>query len=102
MLRELKLPSLSSSIKAIKEEKERKVNIDSQVACEIVDILYESVLLSIRMDRSQVKLKSFTKGVIGGVLGKTREGTKEYIRGMTDSDIKVLLNNIEKELKKRR
>lgn len=94
MLRDLKLPSIKSKV--------QKSNIDAEIACDLVDILFKHVLASVQMDRSSVKLNAFTRGMIGGVLGKTRDGTKEYVVGMRNEDIKALLNDIERELTKRK
>lgn len=94
MLHDLKLPSIKSNI--------QKSNIDTEIVCDLVDILFRHVLASIQTNRSSMKLDAFTRGMIGGVLGKTRDGTKEYVMGMHDSDIKLLLNDVEIELNKRR
>lgn len=91
MLRDLRLPT-----------KVQKSNIDTDISCNLVDILFKHVVASVQMDRSEVKLNALTRGMIGGVLGKTRDGTKEYIAGMRNEDIKLLLDDIEKELAKRK
>lgn len=77
-------------------------NIDAEIARNLVDILYRHVLASIQMDRSSVKLNALTRGMIGGVLGRTKDGTKEYVIGMRVEDISALLNDVEKELAKRK
>lgn len=106
MLRNLKLPNELAMHKAKVQKDNMDMShwssIDAEIACNLVDILFRHVLASIQTDRSSVKLNAFTKGMIGGVLGRTRDGTKEYVSGMNDSDIKLLLSDIEKELTKRK
>lgn len=75
---------------------------DTSIACNLVDILYKHVGRSIQQDRSSVKINALTRGVISGVLGRTRDGTKEYIEGMRSDDIGLLLDEMERELIKRR
>jgi hypothetical protein len=55
----------------------------------------------LQRDRSRVKLNALTKGMISGVLGRTREGTKEYLVGMYSEDLEILLDDMEKELARR-
>ncbi len=97
-LKDLKIPVMKKRVKSVIQ----KGSNDSQVAINLVDILFRHVMASVQMDRSSVKLNALTRGMIGRVLGQTRDGTKEYIFGMRDEDIKVLLNDIEKELNRRR
>jgi len=99
MIRDLKLPSIKSNVQ---KSNIQKSNIEAEIACDLVDILFRHVLASVQMDRSSVKLNAFTRGMIGGVLGKTRDGTKEYVMGMRNDDIKLLLNDVELELARRR
>jgi len=93
MLRELKIP-VKSSI--------QKSHVDTEITCNLVDILFKHVLMSIQHDRSSVKLNALTRGVIGGVLGNTRDGTKDYLMGMRNEDLNILLDDMEKELSKRK
>jgi hypothetical protein len=74
---------------------------DSQIACHIVDILFNHVNNCLQRDRSRVKLNALTKGMISGVLGRTRDGTKEYLGGIYPEDLERLLDDMEKELAKR-
>jgi len=98
MLKPLKLPN-----KENKEGKESKDNnIDKLVASNLVDILFQHVLRSVQNDRSTVKFNLFKKAFIISGLGGTRDGTKEYINGMFTEDIKLLLNDMAKEMDKRK
>lgn len=78
------------------------VSTDAQIACNILDRLYWHVGESLRMDRSSVKLNLFEKGIVSSGLSRVMPGTKEYIEGMYSEDIKILLDDIEKELAKRK
>lgn len=90
MLRKLKIPIVNKQSK------------DMDIACAIIDILFRHVYNCINENRSSVKLNMFQRGMIGGVLGNTRDGTKSYVHGMTKEDVSILLDDLEKELKKRR
>jgi hypothetical protein len=94
MLKDLRLPNA--------DNKTRYTDYNSSVACNLVNVLYEHVRRSIQNDRSAVKLNAFTKSMILGVLEKTRVGTSEYVQGMNNEDIRLLLDDIEKELAKRK
>lgn len=88
MLRPLKIPCI--------------VN-DAQIACGIVRVIFENVASCVQGDRSKVKLNMFEKGVIGGMINeKVMLGINKYVENMSDNDIRALLNDIEKELSKRR
>ena len=103
MLRELKLPGIKNKINTQKSTTNSKVlSIDTEIAINLIDILFKHVLSSIQYDRSSVKLNAFQRGMIGGVVGKTRDGTTDYVIGMRSDDIKLLLDDIEKELMKRK
>ena len=102
MLRELKLPGIKNKINTQKSTTNSKVlNVDAGIAINLIDILFKHVLSSIQYDRSSVKLNAFQRGMIGGVVGKTRDGTKSYVQGMTKEDISTLLDDLEKELIRR-
>lgn len=83
-----------------KEEKVEpiSVSIDTQIASNIVDILYRYTNECLEED---TKLDYFTKSVTKNVLPGTADGTKKYIIGMNDSKIKNLLDDIQRELYKR-
>lgn len=80
----------------------KNVNIDAQIACNILERLYWHVNRSLKTDRSSVKLNMFEKGIINSGLERIMPGTKDYLIGMNSSDIKLLLDDIEKELAKRK
>jgi len=80
----------------------KDVSTDAQIACDVLERLYWHVNRSLKADRSSVKLNMFEKGIISSGLNSVMPGTKEYIEGMHDSDIELLLDDIEMELAKRR
>lgn len=71
------------------------------VGCNIVDILFDQILLCIKMDRSYMKLNMFEKSVIQGMLSdKVKNGIKNYVLNMYDEDIRLLVKDIHKETMK--
>ena len=76
-----------------------KHTIDTEKACNVVDIIFSQINRCIRDDRSGVKLNMLQKGAVQSMLGeKVRNGIKNYIINMRDSDIEELLNSIQKEV----
>lgn len=81
----------------------QKGSRDAQIACTIIDVLFDQISLCIKSDNSKIKLSFFAKGMIQGMLGeKTKSGIKEYVNNMYDKDIDNLLDSIQKELDKRK
>lgn len=85
-----------------KEKKEKNISPDARITCNILEKLYWHVNRCLQADRSEIKLNWFEKGAVSGGLERVMPGTKEYIERMYDSDIKLLLDDIEKELAKRK
>lgn len=80
----------------------KNVSIDAQIAGNILEILYWHVNRSLKADRSSVKLNMFEKGIISSGLNSVMPGTRDYLMGMMSGDIKMLLDDIEKEMAKRK
>lgn len=99
MLNDLKMPATwkksECSVATIRE-------VDRNIVDDLVDILFRHVNNSIQNDRSSVKINALTKGIIKCGLGRTRDGTKEYIVGMYSEDIKLLLDDMERAILKRK
>lgn len=74
------------------------VNYDRQITSNIVDIIFGHIQRCLNQDRCQVKLDMLTKGIIKSTLPATVTGTKKYIFGMHADDVKLLLDDIEREL----
>ncbi len=91
------------TLKDLEKPVGQKGSRDAQIACVVVDVLFDQISSCIKSDKSKMKLNFFAKGVIQGMLGdKTKNGIKEYVNNMYDKDINILLDNIQKELDKRK
>lgn len=91
------------SLKDLERPVGQRGSRDAQIACTIVDVLFDQISSCIKSDKSKVKLSFFAKGMIQGMLGdKTKNGIKEYVNNMYDKDINNLLDGIQKELDKRK
>jgi hypothetical protein len=78
-------------------------NIDSQVACNVVDHIFNYIEICLKEDKSKIKLSLFTKSFIRGILtNSVRSGINDFIMNMNDKEVKDLLDDIQKELYKRR
>lgn len=78
-------------------------NIDSQIACNVVDHIFNYIELCLQEDKSKIKLNLFTKSFIRGILtNSVRSGINDFIMNMNDKEVSALLNDIHKELNKRR
>jgi hypothetical protein len=88
MLKDLKLP--------IKEK--GYCNKDIEMACGIVDDIFDGIHASLVGNRSTVKINMAWKAFMVSALPRTKEGTKEYIVGMTPNDIKNLLDKIKRRI----
>lgn len=76
---------------------------ESKIAQNIVDHIFEHIRVCLREDRSRKQLSLFAKSFIGGILNqKTLGGINDFIDGMNDEDLNSLLDDIQKELNKRR
>lgn len=79
-----------------------QVDNDYDIACGLIDVLFKHINDALQRDRSRVKLSMFRKSFIKGGLERTVMGTKNYVLGMYPEDMKLLLDDMEKEIKKRR
>jgi len=77
-------------------------NLDIQIAASVVDTLFKYVRLCLDEDISTVKLNAFTKQMFKSALPSTADGTKKFIMGMPQETIKLLLNDLQRELNRRR
>jgi hypothetical protein len=98
MLKDLKLPSKSEKV-ATKDE----IDKDYDIAVDIVNDLFNNISLCLKKDRSRVKINMLAKGYIGYILkDSVREGIADFVRGMYPEDMKLLLNDIERDIKRRK
>lgn len=78
-------------------------NIDSKVACDVVDHIFRYIDMCIKDDKSKMKLSLFAKSFIRGLLtDSVRSGINNFILNMNDKEVKEMLDDMQKELNKRR
>jgi len=79
------------------------ISQDADIACKIIDSMFDQINRCLQQDRSRVKVNMLTKGIVGKLLGNgTRNRIKEYLINMYDNDIRELLDDIQKEMNKRK
>lgn len=77
--------------------------IDTDVACNIVEHIFHSIDTCLKEDKSKIKLSLFAKSFIKGILtNSVKDGIDNFIRNMNDQEIRSLLDIIQIELNKRR
>lgn len=105
MLKDLRLPFKDNSNKVVPKKVVSKDEIDKDydIAVDIVNDLFNNISLCLQKDRSRVKINMLAKGYIKYVLSDgVREGIADFVRGMYPEDMKLLLNDIERDVNKRK
>lgn len=117
MLKELKLPGLSglhrkgggSGSNLINRRIDNKIdskidNLDADIACNIVDIVFKYIDISLRENKSIYKVDMIAKALIESLILKdaTRDGVKSFIRGMYPGMSKAMIDEMQREMEKRR
>jgi hypothetical protein len=102
MLRELILPGIRNKDNKKVAIKSSAISPDAQITCNILERVYWHIDQSLQKDRSTVKLNMLEKGIVKSGLETVMPGTKKFIVGMFPNEIKLLLDDIERELTKRR
>lgn len=74
-------------------------NNDSEIAKNIIDILFTSINENLKNDK---KMNAFMKGVISSQLPGIRDGSKNFIDDMNNTNIKKLLDDIQNQLRNRK
>ena len=74
-------------------------NNDSEVAKNIIDILFASINENLKNDK---KMNAFMKGMISNSLPGIRDGSKNFVNDMSSVNIKKLLNDIQDQLNNRK
>ena len=78
-------------------------NIESEVACNVVDHIFRYIEICLKEDKSKMKLSLFTKSFIRGILtDNVRNGIDNFIMNMNDKEVRAMLDDMQKELNKRR
>jgi hypothetical protein len=76
---------------------------DSLIATNIVRKIFKNINSCIQGDRSKIKLNMLEKGMIKGLLtDKSLNGINNYITNMNTFDLKILIDEIEVEIKSRK
>ncbi len=104
-LRDLKeqLKLSHSSLEKHKIETNIQQNIDSKVACDVVDHIFRYIDVCLKDDKSKMKLSLFAKSFIRGILTESvRNGINNFILNMNDKEVKAMLDDMQKELHKRK
>lgn len=101
------LKDLHSSLEKHKISRSHEVNIqqniDSKVACDVVDHIFRYIEICLKEDKSKFKLSLFAKSFIRGILTENvRNGISDFILNMNDKEVKAMLDDMQKELNKRR
>ncbi len=72
---------------------------DAESACKVVSHIFEYVGLCLREDKSKVKVSLFAKAFIQNILkDSVRDGINEFVMNMNDKELKLLLDEIEKDI----
>ena len=78
-------------------------NIDSEVACNVVDHIFGYIETCMKEDKSKMKLSLFAKSFIRGILTENvRNGINNFILNMNDKEVRAMLDDMQKELNKRK
>ncbi len=76
---------------------------DTDAACNIVNHIFHYIDICLKNDKSKVKLSLFAKSFIKGMLtSNVRNGIDDFIRNMNDHEIRSLLDDVQRELDKRK
>jgi hypothetical protein len=105
MLKDLRLPSKDNNNKIVPKKVVSKdeIDIDYDIAVDIVNDLFNNISLCLKRDRSRVKINMLAKGYIKYILSDgVREGIADFVRGMYPEDMKILLNDFERDINKRK
>lgn len=77
-------------------------NGNVEVTCNIVDHIFRHIDICLKEDKSKIKISLFTKSFIRGMLtNDVKNGINNFILNMNDQEVKLLLDDIQKELDKR-
>lgn len=102
-LKDLRLPGRSkeecSERRVTRAERSPRYNKDIEVACGIVDDIFDEITLSMKDDHISLLAKGFIQSL---VLTQTmQDGVKEFIEGWSDERAKKLMDKIESRIRSR-
>ncbi len=102
------LKDLSLAIKKTKKVENvgtvcMEVNPDAEIACGIIDDMFGEIAESISKKKSTYNINMLARGFIQNLVLKndTKEGVKNFLRGMYQDDINRLMIKIEKRMEER-
>jgi hypothetical protein len=76
---------------------------DADIACTVVDLIFKYVDMCLRENKSKYQVSLFAKSFIRGILNdNVKEGINSFVTNMNDNEIKAMLDDIQKELNKRK
>ncbi len=80
-----------------------EINPNAETACGIVDDLFGEIADSIENKRSTYKINMLAKGFIQSLVLKddTKDGIKNFLKGMYEEDMNRLMTKIEKRMETR-
>lgn len=79
-----------------------KQSQNAKAASKIVDDIFNYVAICLREDKSKVKVSMFAKAFIQGVLNDSvKNGLKDFVTNMNEQEIKMLLDDIQRDLNMR-
>lgn len=98
-LMDLRLPGQSGGSQ-VKRERGRRYNRDIEVACQVVDDIFDEIALSMKDGNISLLAKGFIQSLV--LNGRTQDGVKEFIQGWSDERAKALMDKIEKRMDNRK
>lgn len=106
MLKDLKMPVARQkselNVGNMVSNKEQ-VDKDYDAACDIINNLFRHLNDCLNRDRSRVKINLFAKGYIQFILkDKVRDGILDFVKGMYPEDMKLLMDDMERDVLKRK
>ncbi len=78
-------------------------SVETDIACGVVDLIFHYVDVCLRENKSKYQVSLFAKSFIKGILNdNVKGGINNFITNMNDEEIKAMLDDIQKELDKRK
>ncbi len=90
------------ALKDLRLPTKTQVDNDYDIACNLIDVLFRHINDSLQRDRSRVKVNAFAKSFIKASLERSVSVTRDYVNGMYPEDIEFLINDMEREILKRK
>lgn len=104
----MSLKDLSISLNKIHNASQKNTSssipsLDADIACNVVDHIFRHIDLCLKENKSKFQLSLFAKSFIRGIMtDNVKGGINNFLQNMNDEDVRTLLNDIQKELNKRK